>query len=123
MYIRKIALATAGFVLLGLGIVGIALPVMPTTPFVIASAVCLTGSSPKLAGWLEKNKFFGCYIQNYREKTGVYMKTKIVSVILLWAGLIVSMVLSQNKILFIILPIVGVCVTAHILLLKTREKD
>jgi len=122
MLIKNVVLMIAGLVLFGLGMVGVALPVMPTTPFMIASAVCLSSGSPKISTWMENKSIFGSFIQNYRRKTGVPVKTKLISIICLWAGLIISMCISQKTILYVILAIVGICVTAHILLLKTRRE-
>lgn len=121
MAIKTLVLTIAGFSLLGLGIVGAALPVMPTTPFVLLSAICFTGSNQKFAAWLTKTKYFGSFIENYREKRGVPLKVKIAAIAFLWGGLAVSFVLTQNSIVHIVLPIVGACVTLHIALLKTRR--
>lgn len=123
MTVKQMALTVSGFILLGLGIVGAALPVMPTTPFVIASAVCFSGGNSKFSGWLQKNRYFGSFIEHYRKKSGVPMKTKLTALATLWTGLTLSMVLMQNPLLYIILPIVGGCVTAHILLMRPRKAE
>lgn len=118
---KNLILSIAGFLLLGLGIIGIAVPVMPTTPFVLGAAVCLSGHK-KVRPWLMKNRYFGSYIENYTRRRGVPRDVKIKSILFLWAGLTVSFVLVANPTVRIILPIVGAAVTTHILMLRTRKE-
>lgn len=103
----------------GLGAIGVALPVLPTTPFIILAAICFSGSSPRMYIWLSESRYFGEFITNYREGSGVSRRTKVISLFFLWTLLLVSMYFS-GIIVAMILAIVGVCVTAHILLLKGR---
>lgn len=121
MKAKKLFLTAAGFSALGLGIVGIALPVLPTTPFLLLAALCFSAGSSRFSEILQKNKYLGSYITHYREKTGVPLGTKIVSIVFLWAALLLSMALFRKDYLFILLPIVGACVTVHIALIKTKK--
>jgi uncharacterized membrane protein YbaN (DUF454 family) len=105
-----------------LGAVGIFLPVLPTTPFVLLSAGCFSISSPKLADSLMKSKYFGSYIENYRYKTGVPRSAKIRAIVFLWTGLFISMLLIKKVMIIGILIIIGTLVTIHLSKLKTREK-
>jgi uncharacterized membrane protein YbaN (DUF454 family) len=59
MLIVKVLFVIAGFLLLGLGIVGIVLPVLPTTPFLLAASFCFLKSSNRLHTWIMTNKYFG----------------------------------------------------------------
>lgn len=122
MNFKKLLLTAAGFSALGLGIVGIVLPVLPTTPFLLLSALCFSAGSSRFAEILEKNKYLGSYIVHYRNKTGVPIKIKIYSIVFLWAALLVSMAVFRKDYLFILLPVVGVCVTSHIALIRTQKK-
>lgn len=117
---KRILLLCAGWALLALGAVGILVPVLPTTPFVLAAAGCFSFASPKLYGVLLKSKFFGPYVENYRTKQGVPMDAKIRGIVMLWVLLIISMVAMQKLWLTLLLLVVGLAVTAHLLLLKTR---
>ena len=122
MNAKKILLIAAGFTALGLGLVGIALPVLPTTPFILLSAICFSASNSRFSRLLQKNKYFSSYIDNYKNKTGIPGSVKIGSIIFLWTSLLVSMILLKKDYLYILLPVVGVCVTIHIALIKTQKK-
>lgn len=70
---------------------------------------------------LLKNKYFGSYIENYRYKTGVPYHVKIRAITFLWVGLIASMIIISKALVIGILVIVGISVTLHILLLRTKK--
>ena len=118
----RILLIIIGTISLALGIVGIALPVLPTTPFLLLAAACYARGSKKFYDWLMCNRFFGSYIRNYREGRGVPIKIKIVSITFLWAAILVSMYLVESTIMRVVLPIIAVMVTIHILTLKTLSE-
>lgn len=120
----KILFLSAGFMSLGLGIVGIFLPLLPTTPFLLLSAFCFAKSSDKFYQWLILNRVFGSYIQNYREKRGIPLKAKIMSVSLLWISILSSIILLKNIYFTIILPVIALLVSIHLLRMKTfREAE
>ncbi|MGV9174170.1 MAG: YbaN family protein, partial [Promethearchaeia archaeon] len=79
-----------GFITLTLGIIGIVLPILPTTPFLLLSAGCFARSSEKFYRWLINHKLLGAYIRNYREGTGMPIKIKIFTITLLWLTILVS---------------------------------
>lgn len=116
---RGLLIVLGSFALL-FGACGVVLPILPTTPFVILAAICYSMSSPKLASWLEKQPYFGEFITNYREKTGVRRQVKYQALIWLWLALIISISLNQSWHVQLFLSIVGLAVTGHILSLKTK---
>ena len=121
MTFKKLILLILGFFFLGLGAVGVVLPVMPTTPFVLLAAVCFSASNKRVAAWLQQNRIFGPFIENYRTKKGIGIPQKILSIAFLWTGLIISMVMVQTTWIYIVLGIVGIGVTTHLLLIKTKK--
>lgn len=123
MLIKQWCLQALGILCLALGVVGIVLPVLPTTPFVIAAALCFSAGSPHLSVWLEKNRYFGPYIEHYRNKTGVPLRQKICGIIFLWVMLGISVMVVQKPFVTLILCIVGILVTLHLVLLKTRVEN
>ena len=54
-----------------LGIIGIVIPLLPTTPFLLLAAACYSRSSKKFYNWLLNNKWFGPYITNYLDGKGI----------------------------------------------------
>lgn len=117
---KKVILLIIGIIALILGTLGIFLPVLPTTPFILLSAGCFSVSSPRMARMLRKSKYFGSYIENYENKTGIPRKVKFKSILYLWVGLLISMWLIQKLVIILVLLGIGIGVTLHILALKQR---
>jgi len=126
----KILLITAGTISLALGAIGVFLPIIPTTPFLLLTAACYCRSSQRLYNWLLNNKWFGEYIRNYKEGKGIPLKTKLAALILLWVTIGVSTVFMLNRLLpeQLVLPMqlimvaVAVVVSIHIIRLPTFKK-
>ena len=116
-------LIIAGTLFLGLGIVGIFLPLLPTTPFLLLSATCYARSSKRSYNWLLNNKWFGNYIKNYREGKGVPLKVKFLSISFLWIAIGYAVIFVVHILLGrIILILIAVGVTIHILSIKTLKQ-
>ena len=116
-------LVIAGTIFLGLGILGIFLPILPTTPFLLLAAACYARSSKRFYYWLLNNKWFGSYIKNYREGKGVPLKVKVYTISLLW----ITILFSAFFIIYIfwvrvVLVLIAVGVTVHILMIKTYKQ-
>lgn len=118
---KRVFFFSLGTAFLGIGVVGVVLPVLPTTPLVLASFFCFAKSSKKAEQWISNNRYFGSYIENYKTKQGVPIDVKLKSIFFLWVALIVSMVFFNQIYLFVLLLAVGVVVTIHILSFKTRN--
>lgn len=83
----RILLIIGGSISLVLGVLGIILPLLPTTPLLLLAATCFVRSSDKLYYWLITNKWFGHYIENYRAGKGIPLRAKVIGTILLWISL------------------------------------
>jgi len=118
----KLVYAILGTVSLCLGILGIFLPLLPTTPFLLLTAALYFRSSPKLYNWLIRHKYFGSYIRNFREHKAMPLKAKILSITLLWITMLncVFFVVSYPW-LRIILLLIAVGTTYYILSFKTLK--
>jgi len=105
-----------------LGVIGIFLPLLPTTPFLLLSATLYVRSSEKLYNWLINQKHLGTYIRNFREHHAIPLRAKIISVSMVWITLIYcSITISEQiwiKALFILL---ATAITCHILSYKTLK--
>lgn len=80
----KILGIAAGTLALALGIIGIFVPLLPTTPFLLLAAALYVRTSPRLYDWLLHQKHLGPYIRNFREYRAIPLRAKIVSVGLVW---------------------------------------
>lgn len=106
-----------------IGCVGVVLPILPTTPFLLLSAACYYKSSERMHRWILNNRWFGNYIRNYKEGKGLPLKTKIFTLTLLWivisysALFVVSMFVLQ-----VVLFAVAVGVSIHLITLPTLKQ-
>jgi hypothetical protein len=115
-------LIIAGTIFLGFGVIGIFLPILPTTPFLLLAAACYARSSQRFYNWLMNNKWFGNYIKNYHEGRGVPLKFKIFTISLLWITILTSIYfVIDNFWIEIILIIIAIGVTIHIVTIKTYK--
>ena len=116
-------LIIAGTFFLGFGIIGIFLPLLPTTPFLLLAAACYARSSKRFYNWLLNNKWFGNYIKNYRERKAVLLKIKVLSISFLWIAIGYSVIFVVYILLGkIILILIATGVTIHILSIKTLKQ-
>lgn len=115
-------LLISGTILVGVGIIGMFLPVLPTTVFFILAAWCYARSSEKFYNWLHSNKIFGKYLSNYRNGEGMEMKSKVITISILWIGILYSAVFA-TEILYIkiLLILIAAGVTWHLISIKTKK--
>ena len=118
----KYLLIILGSISLVLGVIGIFLPLLPTTPLLLLSAALYVRSSEKMYQWLIHHKYLGTYIRNFREHRAIPLRAKIISVSMVWISLIYcSITISENlwiKAMFIVLAI---GIGWHILSYKTLK--
>ena len=111
-----------GTIALVLGVIGIILPVLPTTPFLLLAAICYMRGSQRLYNALLRNRFVGNYVSNYLEGRGMSLTNKIWTIsLLLIAILCTAFLLTDSLVIRIILAVVLVGVTVHILLIRTLK--
>lgn len=113
----------AGTISLGFGILGIVLPLLPTTPFLLLAAFCYLRGSDRMSNWLLNHRWFGEYLRNYQEGRGIPLKIKIMAVTVLWITIAFSVILILDVLLMQILLIsIAAAVTVHIIRIKTLEQ-
>ncbi len=117
---KRLILNLLGFTALAFGAVGIVLPILPTTPFVMCAAGCFGAANPAMYRRLSRGKYFGEYIRNYRERTGISKAARIRGLAFLWVSLLVSGAVAQKQSVWVVLAVVGVAVTVHILTIRRR---
>ena len=110
----------SGSISLALGIIGIFLPLLPTTPFLLLTAACYARGSERLHNWLLNNKMFGKYIRNYREGKGIPARSKGFALTLLWVTIGFSILyVIPILIVQIILLAIAILVSIYIISLPT----
>jgi hypothetical protein len=116
---------TAGTISLTLGAIGIFLPLLPATPFLLLAAACYLRSSERMYKWLLGNRWFGEYIKNYREGRGIPLKTKVVALAALWIAILYSTLFVVNEILVVqfVLMVVAAGVSVHLIRLPTFKRQ
>jgi len=113
-------IAFLGIVSLILGIVGIILPVLPTTPFLLLSAFCFGKSSERLHSWLLNHRWFGETIRNYQDGLGLRRIVKIRAIALVWISISASATFGADIIYVrILLFIIAISVSIYLLKLPT----
>ena len=119
----KVVYITLGSLSLALGILGIFVPLLPTTPFLLLTAALYFRGSPRLYDWLLSHKYLGPYIRNFRENKAIPLRAKIISITLLWS--------TMSYCIFYVVPylwvkvilfLIASGVTYHILSFKTLKK-
>ncbi len=116
-------LLVSGVVLVAIGAVGLFVPLLPTTIFLILAAGCFGRSSPGAYRWLTTNRLFGPTLRHYQEGGGATMRTKVASIALLWAGLVLAAWLVGNGWVALVLGAIGLAVTVHLVRLRTVRNE
>jgi uncharacterized membrane protein YbaN (DUF454 family) len=121
--LKKVIFDLAGTISLGLGAVGVFLPILPTTPFLLLSAACYYKGSERMHQWLLSNRLFGSYVRNYKEGKGISLTGKIWTLSLLWITICLSaFYMMNNYAVQIVLFAVAIAVTIHIMTLPTARR-
>ena len=124
IYLCKWALIIVGVLSVGLAIVGIFLPLVPTTPFLLLAAACFIRSSDSLYRRLINHKWFGPYIRNYREYKAITSRTKVVILLLLWGTLgYAAIAIVSALVVRVLLSLIGMGVTIHVLSIRTLTRE
>ncbi|WP_327077721.1 YbaN family protein [Cetobacterium ceti] len=121
--LKQKILFVIGIFSLILGTIGIFLPILPTTPFVILSAFLFERSSEKFHKMLINNKIFGKYLKDYMEKKGISYKNKIIALIFLTLGMTKGFLSMKTPIGKTALIIIFIGVSTHIIKLKTLKGE
>jgi uncharacterized membrane protein YbaN (DUF454 family) len=118
----KMLYITLGSISMALGVAGIFLPLLPTTPFLLLTAALYLKGSPRLYNWLINHKYLGTYIRNFRENKAIPLRVKIVSVSLVWITILYCIFLVAVPLwLKILLLCIAAGVSYHILSFKTLK--
>ena len=112
-----------GTIFLVIGAIGVVIPVLPTTPFLLLAAACYVRGSDRLHHWMINNRIFGEFIRNYREGKGITFRNKLLTIALLWVSISFSaLFIIERPMIKALLFLIAIAVSAHILLLPTYKQ-
>ncbi|MCV4283999.1 YbaN family protein [Pseudomonas capsici] len=115
-------LVAVGWTSVSLGVIGIFLPVLPTTPFLLLAAACFARSSPRFYNWLVNHKRLGPWIRDYLAGNGIPLRGKVYAIGLMWASISLSCYLVPLPWARGFMLASAVLVTIYILRQKTLHK-
>ncbi|MGQ9481615.1 MAG: YbaN family protein [Chloroflexus sp.] len=118
-FLVRVILLTVGSVALLIAALGLVIPGLPTTPFILIAAACYIRSSERLYRWLVTNRFFGPVIETWRKERGLTLRTKLMTFVLVWCMLGgTALFLVENVIIQMIL--IGLAVIKTFVLIRLR---
>ncbi|MEG0890475.1 MAG: YbaN family protein [Bacteroidales bacterium] len=118
--IKKIYILSA-YLCVGLGIIGIFIPIMPTTPFLLVAIFLYMRSSKSGVKMILRNKYLAPYVYSYISKNGIPFKILLRTLLLLWGTLLIAAIFIANNIYIrLILLVVGVGVTIHLYIKRKK---
>lgn len=117
----KVLLNVAGTVSLGLGILGVFLPLLPATPFLLLASACYLRGSERLHRKLMESRVLGSYIRNFQRGRGIPLRAKVLTIALLWASLLFSIYSVDILAVDLMLCLCGVTSSLLILRMKTLK--
>ena len=115
-------LLTIGWLSVALGVIGIFLPVLPTTPFLLLAAACFVRSSRRFYLWLVTHQHLGPWIRDYLEGQGIPLKGKVYTLLLMWASISFSCYLVPMPWARAFMLTSAVLVSIYILRQKTLQR-
>ena len=122
--LAKLMWVSLGALFVGLGAIGVIVPGLPTTPFLILAAACYIRSSQRLYDWLISNKRFGPYLKDYREGKGIPRKAKRLAVAMIVIFVSFSVVFGiEDLTLKIVVGLLGLIGLLYVLFRVPVAKD
>lgn len=115
----KIILIFLGTISLGIGVVGIVVPGLPTTPFLLLTAGLYMRSSDRLYNWLLTTSICGKRIKRWQEKRGMTIREKLLTILMMWSMISVSVIFllssTEGRLIVISLGIAGTVVMGFVI--------
>ncbi len=122
--LAKLMWISLGSLFVGLGAIGVIVPGLPTTPFLILAAACYIRSSQRLYDWLISNKRFGPYLKDYREGKGIPRKAKRLAIVMIVVFVGFSVVFGiEDLTLKIVVGLLGLIGLLYVLFKVPVAKD
>lgn len=116
--------AALGGLFAALGVVGIIVPLLPSTPFFLVAVACFARSSPRAYEWMLLNRYFGNQLRLYHEHRGASVRSKAIAIASIWVGITLSVVLAGPPLIVsIALYSLATLISAYLIRLRTIRAD
>lgn len=119
----KFVLNLIGCIAVVLAVLGMFLPLLPTTPFLLLASACFIRGSERMHRWLMNNRLFGEYLRNIENRQGLPLRAKVLALALMWPSLGYSMYIVDRPLVTALLLLTGTGVTVYLLRMKTLKND
>ena len=116
----KLVLNIVGVLAVLLGLIGIFVPLLPTTPFLLLAAACFARGSRRMHGWLLNNRLFGRFLRDYEQGKGIAARAKAIALLMMWSSLVLAMWRYESLTVRLVLVATGAGVSLYLLRLPTR---
>ena len=120
---KRIFYLLLGWFSLITGIIGIFLPLLPTTPLVLLAAWCFSKSSERFHTWLLNHKFFGPIVNDWQSNDGIPRKSRNRAIIFMWLGMAISILMVSRFWATIGLVCIGIGVSIYLLRMPLRSEQ
>lgn len=121
--VTRVILITVGTISLGIGILGIILPVIPTTPFILITVACYMRSSERLYAWLINHPRFSPHIQRFNRERSMTLRAKLSILVLAWVMLMAAAIfLVESRFMQVFLVALAVTKTVVFIRIKTAQE-
>lgn len=120
----RLLFVAAGTLSLSIGLIGLVVPLLPTTPFLLLAAACYVRGSDRLHRLLLENALVGGLIRDYRAGRGMTVVGKATALALLWGTLAISVLVALADASWVLRAApaaVGLAVTTHLLMIPTKR--
>lgn len=119
----KLLLSAIGWVSLTLGIIGIFLPLLPTTPLVLLAAWCFSRSSDQFHDWLINHKHLGNIIKTWQSENGIPPKACHKAIAMTWLGILFSLFIIAKVWAVVLLCSIGLIVSLYLLRMREPQTE
>ncbi len=122
--LHKVVLSSCGLLALALGLIGVVLPLLPTTPFLLLAAFCFFHGSARLHSWLESHPWVGKQLRLWREQRAISRIVKLTAITYLWLTISISIGFFVTQTWhYSLLLVLAIGVTLYIMSLKTLTAE
>ncbi|MCW6078957.1 YbaN family protein [Clostridium sporogenes] len=120
--IKKVLLLIIGFISLGLGVIGVFLPILPTVPFLLLSSFCFIKSSKRISIWFENTNIYKKHVRSFKENKAMTLETKLSILIPVYVMLITLFFMKDILAMRIAIVVLLVVKTIVFIKIKTLKE-